>query len=154
MRSRGFTPIELLGAIAIDSGVTSALPPNTKVIVTGPGINPLEPFTSDENRRGPAFAESIADSDHPGGVNCLLGDGSVKFDGKNTVAGPAWRALGTIAGGEVISADALLSRFVPPGFSPTSDSHLAREMTHVFPLLSPSRFDRDRRASVWSPGLA
>ncbi len=44
-------------------------------------------------------------SRHPGGVNLLAGDGSVKFI-KNTINTPVWRALGTISGGEVISADA------------------------------------------------
>jgi prepilin-type N-terminal cleavage/methylation domain-containing protein/prepilin-type processing-associated H-X9-DG protein len=44
-------------------------------------------------------------SQHPGGVNTLFGDGSVKFinDG---VSLQTWRALGTRNGGEVISADA------------------------------------------------
>jgi prepilin-type processing-associated H-X9-DG protein len=41
---------------------------------------------------------------HPGGVNLLLADGSVRFV-KNTVSLPAWRALGTMSGGEVISSD-------------------------------------------------
>ncbi|WP_337177169.1 DUF1559 domain-containing protein [Paludisphaera sp.] len=41
---------------------------------------------------------------HPGGVNLLLADGSVRFI-KDSVALPPWRALGTIAGGEVVSAD-------------------------------------------------
>ena len=44
-------------------------------------------------------------SRHAGGVNMLMGDGSVKFV-KDSVSLPAWRGLGTIAGGEVISADA------------------------------------------------
>ena len=43
-------------------------------------------------------------SRHPGGVNLLLGDGSVRFI-KDTINVPTWRALGTISGGEVISAD-------------------------------------------------
>jgi prepilin-type processing-associated H-X9-DG protein len=43
-------------------------------------------------------------SKHPGGVNLLLGDGSVRFT-KDTIDRQVWRALGTIAGGEVISAD-------------------------------------------------
>ena len=42
---------------------------------------------------------------HPGGVNLLLGDGSVRFV-KDSVDVATWRALGTIRGGEVISADA------------------------------------------------
>jgi prepilin-type processing-associated H-X9-DG protein len=44
-------------------------------------------------------------SKHPGGVNLLLGDGSVRFI-KNTIDLATWRALGTRAGGEVISGDA------------------------------------------------
>jgi prepilin-type N-terminal cleavage/methylation domain-containing protein/prepilin-type processing-associated H-X9-DG protein len=43
-------------------------------------------------------------SRHPGGVNTLMGDGSVRFI-KDSVNLPTWRALGTVAGGEVISAD-------------------------------------------------
>jgi prepilin-type N-terminal cleavage/methylation domain-containing protein/prepilin-type processing-associated H-X9-DG protein len=43
-------------------------------------------------------------SRHPGGVNLLLGDGSVRFT-KDTINLATWRALGTISGGEVISAD-------------------------------------------------
>ncbi len=47
-----------------------------------------------------------ASSLHPGGVNVLFMDGSVKFI-KNTVAYPVWLAVGTIAGNELISADQL-----------------------------------------------
>jgi prepilin-type N-terminal cleavage/methylation domain-containing protein/prepilin-type processing-associated H-X9-DG protein len=47
---------------------------------------------------------SGARSRHPGGVNCLFGDGSVKFI-KNTISPLTWIALGSIASGEVISAD-------------------------------------------------
>lgn len=43
-------------------------------------------------------------SRHPGGVNTLMGDGSAKFM-KNSVAQVTWWALGTKAGGEVLSAD-------------------------------------------------
>ncbi len=45
-----------------------------------------------------------ASSAHPGGVNVLMGDGSVKFV-KNTINRATWWSLGTKAGGEVISAD-------------------------------------------------
>ena len=44
-------------------------------------------------------------SRHPGGVNVMMGDGSVRFI-KSTVSLPTWRALGTRAGGEVVSSDA------------------------------------------------
>lgn len=43
-------------------------------------------------------------SRHSGGVNLLLADGSVRFV-KDSISLPAWRGLGTITGGEVISAD-------------------------------------------------
>ncbi|WP_406697923.1 DUF1559 domain-containing protein [Singulisphaera sp. Ch08] len=44
-------------------------------------------------------------SRHSGGVNSLMGDGSVKFV-KNSVNQVTWWALGSKSGGEVISADA------------------------------------------------
>ena len=44
-------------------------------------------------------------SRHPGGINVLLGDGSVRFV-KNSINMPVWLGLNTISGGEVISADA------------------------------------------------
>jgi prepilin-type processing-associated H-X9-DG protein len=53
-------------------------------------------------KKAPSFV--AARSDHPGGVNTLLGDGSVKFF-KNSVSLPVWRALSTLNGGEVISSD-------------------------------------------------
>ena len=52
-----------------------------------------------------AGGASTASSRHPGGVNVLFGDGSVKFI-KETVNLNTFWALGTIAGGEVVSADA------------------------------------------------
>jgi prepilin-type N-terminal cleavage/methylation domain-containing protein/prepilin-type processing-associated H-X9-DG protein len=45
-----------------------------------------------------------AGSKHPGGVNVLLCDGSVRF-AKDSVNLPTWRAIGTRNGGELISAD-------------------------------------------------
>ena len=42
---------------------------------------------------------------HPGGVNTVFCDGSVRFV-KSSVNAATWLALGTIKGGEVISADA------------------------------------------------
>jgi prepilin-type processing-associated H-X9-DG protein len=52
----------------------------------------------------PAFASNFAmRSRHPGGVNALFADGSVKFI-KDSVALNTWWALGTKAGGEVIDA--------------------------------------------------
>ncbi len=45
-----------------------------------------------------------ASSAHPGGVNTLFADGSVKFV-KDSVARPVWWALGTRAGGEFVGLD-------------------------------------------------
>jgi prepilin-type N-terminal cleavage/methylation domain-containing protein/prepilin-type processing-associated H-X9-DG protein len=42
---------------------------------------------------------------HPGGANMLFGDGSVKFL-KNSISMPTYCALGSKAGGEVVSSDA------------------------------------------------
>ena len=58
-----------------------------------------------ENDGGPTFAAFTARSYHPGGVNVGFADGSVKFV-RDSVNGYTWRALGTLQGGEVISADA------------------------------------------------
>jgi prepilin-type processing-associated H-X9-DG protein len=54
-------------------------------------------------KKAPSFV--AARSVHPGGVNTLVADGSVKFF-KNSVSLPVWRALSTLNGGEVISSDA------------------------------------------------
>jgi hypothetical protein len=41
-----------------------------------------------------------ANSNHPAGVNCLLGDGSVRSI-QNTISPTVWVAITTRAGGEV-----------------------------------------------------
>jgi prepilin-type processing-associated H-X9-DG protein len=51
-------------------------------------------------------ANEEAFSYHPGGVNALLGDGSVRFI-KSTINLAAFRSLVTLSGGEVISSDSL-----------------------------------------------
>ena len=72
------------------------LPPNTQYWDCGFYDNP-----------GPGFvrAHMASRSYHPGGTNVGFADGSVKFI-KNSVNINAWNALGSRAGGEVISADA------------------------------------------------
>lgn len=51
------------------------------------------------------LAYAGARSHHPGGVNMLLGDGSVRFL-KDTVDHATWIAINSIRSGEVVSADA------------------------------------------------
>jgi prepilin-type N-terminal cleavage/methylation domain-containing protein/prepilin-type processing-associated H-X9-DG protein len=87
------------------SGVTTAVPPNANVTYPGYGNQPFDWVSIDENNGGPTYASLSASSYHPGGVNTLFADGSVRFI-KNSVNGFTWRALGSIAGGEVISSDA------------------------------------------------
>jgi prepilin-type N-terminal cleavage/methylation domain-containing protein/prepilin-type processing-associated H-X9-DG protein len=50
-----------------------------------------------------AFVDIGASSNHPGGVNCLFLDGTVRFL-KDSVSNVTWYALATVAGGEVIDA--------------------------------------------------
>jgi prepilin-type processing-associated H-X9-DG protein len=53
----------------------------------------------------PLFDDRNVMSFHPGGTNYLFGDGSVKFI-KTSIAVSVYQALGSRAGGEVVSADA------------------------------------------------
>jgi prepilin-type N-terminal cleavage/methylation domain-containing protein/prepilin-type processing-associated H-X9-DG protein len=61
-------------------------------------------YCSGSNGSGSAATFSESDSYHSGGVNVLLGDGSVRFI-KSTINRNVWMALGTKAGGEVVSSD-------------------------------------------------
>jgi prepilin-type N-terminal cleavage/methylation domain-containing protein/prepilin-type processing-associated H-X9-DG protein len=47
-----------------------------------------------------------ASSSHPGGVNVLFGDGSVRFV-KSSIGYNIWYAIGTRSSGEIVSADSL-----------------------------------------------
>ena len=95
------------------SGFTTAMPPNPTVTATSQAAGttnfgktvPMDWASIDENNGGPTYMSLAASSFHPGGVNALFADGSVKYI-KNTVSPVAWRGMGTIGGGEVISADA------------------------------------------------
>jgi prepilin-type N-terminal cleavage/methylation domain-containing protein/prepilin-type processing-associated H-X9-DG protein len=86
-----------------ETSMTTAWPPN-KMITNASGASELDYETALIVSGGPTYAALTARSYHPGGVNALLGDGSVRFV-KSTVDGTVWRSLGTIAGGEVISSD-------------------------------------------------
>jgi prepilin-type N-terminal cleavage/methylation domain-containing protein/prepilin-type processing-associated H-X9-DG protein len=88
------------------TGFTTAWPPNK--VISGPpgtGLVDLDLGGTPLVNGGPNFAAITARSYHPGGVNVVFADGSVHFI-KGTVNGATWRALGTVAGGEVVSADA------------------------------------------------
>ena len=93
--------------------MTTAWSPNTKVCGESNvpafyfGQEPppdLDLIGIKESDGGPTYAAVTSRSYHPGGVNALFGDGSVRFV-RESVAGTLWRALGSVAGGEIISAN-------------------------------------------------
>ncbi len=88
------------------AGFTTAWTPNKAIIgrTIYKGMD-LDLNGRNEEDGGPTFSAINARSYHPGGDNVLLGDGSVRFI-KNSIDGMTWRALGTVAGGEVASSDA------------------------------------------------
>ena len=88
------------------AGFTTAWPPNKVILGRSmyAGLD-LDLNGMNEENGGPTFAAINARSYHPGGVNALLGDGSVRFV-KSSIDGMVWRGLGTVAGAEVISSDA------------------------------------------------
>jgi prepilin-type N-terminal cleavage/methylation domain-containing protein/prepilin-type processing-associated H-X9-DG protein len=88
------------------AGFTTAWPPNKQIMGRSMYLGmDLDLNGLNEELGGPTFAAINSRSYHPGGVNVLLGDGSVKYI-KSSIDGMVWRGLGTVAGGEVISADA------------------------------------------------
>jgi prepilin-type N-terminal cleavage/methylation domain-containing protein/prepilin-type processing-associated H-X9-DG protein len=87
-----------------ETGFTTAWPPNKQTLNLHNQAD-LDLETKLITQGGPTFAAITSRSYHPGGVNALLADGSVRFV-KSTIDGNIWRAIGTVTGGEVISADA------------------------------------------------
>ncbi len=85
-------------------GFTTALSPNTRA-PAGLLAADSDMSSDDEDDGGPTFAAITARSYHPGGVNALFGDGTVRFI-KTTIPSATWRALGTVSGGEVVGGDA------------------------------------------------
>jgi prepilin-type N-terminal cleavage/methylation domain-containing protein/prepilin-type processing-associated H-X9-DG protein len=86
-----------------ETGMTTAFPPNKAAINPTSGAD-LDIETLLISKNQPVYGAITARSYHPGGVNTLLADGSVRFV-KSSVDAATWRALGTIAGAEVISSD-------------------------------------------------
>jgi prepilin-type N-terminal cleavage/methylation domain-containing protein len=84
------------------TGFTTAWPPNKTI--GNATTRDLDLNGQREKVGGPTFAAVTSRSHHPGGVNALLGDGSVRFI-KSSVAGRVWRALGSVAGAEVVSGN-------------------------------------------------
>ena len=89
---------------SFNDAFTTALPPNAISPAATTGVD-SDLVSVDEDDGGPTYSSVTSRSRHPGGVNSLFGDGSVKFI-KSTINPQTWRALGTVAGGEVVSGDA------------------------------------------------
>ncbi len=86
--------------------ITTFLPPNSLAPDYGtcwPFPELKAPCNRDLNAGNNAYIASR--SFHPGGVNLLLGDGSVRFI-KDSINTTTWNALSSRSGGEVISGDA------------------------------------------------
>jgi prepilin-type processing-associated H-X9-DG protein len=84
-------------------GFTTSLPPNTRSLAGTPAVD-TDLCSEDEDDGGPTYSAVTSRSYHPGGVNALFGDGGVRFI-KNAIHWQTWRSLGSVSGGEVISAD-------------------------------------------------
>ncbi len=99
------------------TGMTTSFRPNSKVTIGAPATSggDEQPMSSDlfadqdlkglsESSGGPTYAAITSRSNHPGGVNVLMADGSVRFV-KETLNGDLWSALSTINRGEIINTD-------------------------------------------------
>ena len=104
------------------SGYTAAYPPNKKTATLVPagtaftfpqggsgGYVVIDAWSGNENdggANGVTFASFAARSYHPGGVDVLFGDGSVKFI-KDGISGLTWRSLNSVSGGEIVDGSEL-----------------------------------------------
>jgi prepilin-type processing-associated H-X9-DG protein len=70
------------------------------------GVSSFPQPSSWQDYAGATQTMVAASSAHPGGVNVLFMDGSVHFM-KNSVNYATWYAIATVAGGEIVSSDAL-----------------------------------------------
>ena len=95
---------EWVDGAANQTGFTTAWTPNREIL-GGPSSLDVDILGRGEKAGGPTFAAITARSYHPGGVNVMFGDGSVRFL-KDTIDGATWRSLGSVQSGEVLSADA------------------------------------------------
>jgi prepilin-type N-terminal cleavage/methylation domain-containing protein/prepilin-type processing-associated H-X9-DG protein len=103
----GVSHTQWVNGIILQTGMTTLLTPNTPVSYSNSGTNVDVNFTTSilgQTFTNMTYVAITSRSYHPGGVNVQLMDGSVRFI-KSTINQATWRALGTRAGGEIISAD-------------------------------------------------
>ena len=76
--------------------------PNSSVRDVSPYINPSPAQQEDPPGEAGAYAHKAARSRHPGGVNVVMADSSLRFV-NDDITQPIWQAMGTMNGNEVIS---------------------------------------------------
>jgi prepilin-type N-terminal cleavage/methylation domain-containing protein len=91
---------------SIHNGFTTTFPPNT--VISHERNGQTYDISVSSRREGlrtdePTYGVIPSRSHHPGGVNTLSMDGSVRTV-TSTIDGQAWRALGSRAGGEITTA--------------------------------------------------
>lgn len=89
----------------LQSGMTATFPPNTVIPYVQGGKTYDINFTSSRFGVGnnpQTYRVVTSRSYHPGGVNAVLLDSSVRFS-PNSTSQTVWRALGTKAGGEAVN---------------------------------------------------
>jgi prepilin-type N-terminal cleavage/methylation domain-containing protein len=85
--------------------ITSRNAPNTQVPDYGACYHGTDPKAPCDRHLGDPLTHYLsARGKHPGGVNTLIGDGSVRFI-KDSINLDTWRALGSKAGSEIVSSD-------------------------------------------------
>ena len=102
-----FGNCEWVNGLYVHTGISTLFPPNTVVPYTSGGQTYNIGFTSSRlglSTSNLTYVVFPSRSYHPGGVNTLMMDGSVRFM-KSSINQKVWQALGTRAGAEVISAD-------------------------------------------------
>jgi prepilin-type N-terminal cleavage/methylation domain-containing protein len=77
-------------------------PPNSSVRDVTPYFIPTPALPENPPGEIGAYAHKAARSRHPGGVNVIMADSSLRFV-TDDIAQPTWQAMGTMNGGEVIS---------------------------------------------------
>jgi prepilin-type N-terminal cleavage/methylation domain-containing protein/prepilin-type processing-associated H-X9-DG protein len=96
------THVEWVDGKVHETGFTTVFAPNTLVgFPSGGTTYDVDYVAATESNLGDTYAAVTSRSYHPGGVNVLLMDGSVRFV-RNSIPVASWRALGTRAGGETV----------------------------------------------------
>jgi prepilin-type N-terminal cleavage/methylation domain-containing protein len=99
------THVEWVDGKVHETGFTTVFPPNTDVAFTSGGVTSDVDFVSaTEANPGDTYAAVTSRSYHPGLVNAVLMDGSVRSI-VNGISQATWRALGTRSGGETAFPD-------------------------------------------------